>query len=95
MNIAVYHNLPSGGGKRALYEQVRRIAALHTVDVYTLSCAEHAFCDLRPYVREHHIEPFEPGHLFEHPIGRLNQGVRALDLRRLDRRQSDVGRAYR
>lgn len=84
MNIAVYHNLPSGGGKRALYEQVRRLAQRHTVDVYTLYCAEHDFCDLRPYVRAYHVETFEPGRLYEHPIGRLNQGVRTLDLRRLD-----------
>ncbi|MHB1319469.1 MAG: glycosyltransferase family 4 protein [Anaerolineae bacterium] len=87
MNIAVYHNLPSGGGKRALYEQVRRLAARHTVDVYTLSCAEHDFCDLRPYVRAYYVEPFGPGRLYKHPLGRLNQGVRVLDLRRLDRQQ--------
>lgn len=26
MKIAIYHNLPSGGGKRALYEMTRRLA---------------------------------------------------------------------
>ena len=27
MNIAIYHNLPSGGGKRALHELARRLSA--------------------------------------------------------------------
>lgn len=85
MKIAVFHNLPSGGGKRALHEQVRRLAQRHTVDVYTLSCAEHGFGDLRPHCREHRIYPFQPGRLYQRPIGRLNQGVRTLDLVRLDR----------
>jgi len=87
MKIAVYHSLPSGGGKRALYEMARRLADRHTLDVYTLSTAEHDFCDLRPYSRRHVAFPFTPLPLARSPFGRLNQGIRAFDLLRLRRLQ--------
>ena len=83
MRIALYHNLPSGGAKRTLMEATRRLAARHEVDAYTLSCAEHDFADIRPWVREHHVFPFEPSQLFESPFGRLNQLLRCSDLLRL------------
>ncbi len=83
MNLAIYHNLPSGGGKRALYEMTKRLAARHRVGVYTLSTAEHDFGDLRPFVERHVIIPFQPLPLARRPFGRLNQGIRTLDLLRL------------
>ncbi len=83
MKIAIYHNLPSGGGKRALYEMTTRLAAKHEVDVYTLSVAEHDFCDLRPHCKRHVVFPFRPLPLARRPFGRLNQGMRSLDLLRL------------
>ena len=85
MKLVVFHNLPSGGGKRALYEMVRRLAERHVVDVFSLSCAEHRFCDIRPHVRQYVIHPFKPSPLCHSPFGRLNQGIRAYDLLRLDR----------
>ena len=75
MNIAIYHNLPSGGGKRALYEMIRRLVDRHAVDVFTLSTADHDFCDLRPLVRQHQVFPFTPWGLLGSPFGRLNQGI--------------------
>ena len=83
MRIAVYHNLPSGGAKRALYEQARRLAARHDLDVFTLTTANHSFCDLRPLVQKHKEYEFSPLTLFSPPFGLLNHGVRLLDLRRL------------
>lgn len=90
MKLAVYHNLPSGGGKRALYEMTRRLAPRHEVDAYTLSCAEHDFCDLRPFVRRHVVFPFRPLPLARRPFGRLNQGIRVADLLRLDAQQRRI-----
>ena len=92
MKIAIYHNLPSGGGKRALYEMTRRLAPRHTVDVYTLSTADHEFCDLRPLAHRHHVTPFAPLKLARRPFGRLNQGLRTLDLFRVRQVQRDVAR---
>lgn len=90
MRIAVYHNLPSGGGKRALHEMTRRLAARHEISVYTLSTAEHDFCDLRPHCTQHVIFPFRPLPLARRPFGRLNQGIRSLDLLLLETVQRQI-----
>jgi glycosyltransferase involved in cell wall biosynthesis len=84
MQIAIYHELTSGGAKRATYEIVRRLARAHTVDVYTVSSADLDYCDLRPIVRRHTIAPFQPLPLLSSPLGRLNQLQRWRDLRRLE-----------
>ena len=83
MKVAIYHNLPGGGAKRALFEMARRLAESHDLDVFTLSSAEHDFCDLRPFCNRHEIIPFQPLPLAQRPWGRLNQGIRAVDLLRL------------
>ena len=85
MRVAIYHNLPSGGAKRTLYQMTRRLAESHVIDVYTLSTADHGFCDLRPFVRHHHTVSFETWPLFSSPFGLLNHGVRTADIRRLRR----------
>lgn len=101
MQMAIFHDLPSGGAKRAVYEVARRLAANHDVDVYTLSTAEHSFCDLRPLVRHHEVFDFVPTPPHASPLGRLNQWRRSKDLDRLaflsqriaaeiDRRRYDI-----
>lgn len=90
MRIAIYHNLPSGGGKRALYEMTRHLVEKHDVDVYTLSAAEHDFCDLRTHCQRHVIFPFQPLPLARRPFGRLNQSIRSLDLLRLRTLQRQI-----
>src|SRR4030042_462553 len=51
MKIAIYHNLPSGGAKRALYEYVVRLKNKHEFDLYNLSTSNEDFLDLRPHVK--------------------------------------------
>ena len=84
MRIALFHNLPSGGAKRAIYEWVRRLVGKHTIDVYSLSTADHAFCDIRPFVHKYNIYSFAPRKIFRSPLGRLNQLQRWRDLGNLD-----------
>lgn len=50
MKIAVVHNLPAGGQKRALYNQVRLLSRNHQLDLYTLSSTNCKFKSLKPYV---------------------------------------------
>lgn len=57
-----------------------RLAANHEIDVFTLSTAEHDFCDVRPYVQRHEVFDFHPRKLFKSPFGRLNQLQRWRDL---------------
>lgn len=84
MRIAVYHELPSGGAKRALFEAVRRLAERHIVDVFTVTGADHDFCDLRPFVHAHRLANFEPRPQIRPPAARLNALARWRDLHRLE-----------
>jgi len=44
MKIAVFHNLPSGGAKRALYSFVKYLTKSgHLVDVFVPSTADETF----------------------------------------------------
>lgn len=85
MKIAVYHDLPSGGAKRTLYESMKRLSQRHTLDVYTLDTADKKFCDLREFTNAEQVFRFAPSKLFTTPFGRLNQFQRWKDLLKLDR----------
>ncbi len=57
MRIAVWHNLPSGGGKRALYDHVRGLVARgHEVEVWCPPTADLEFLPLAPLVPEHVVD---------------------------------------
>ena len=92
MRIALYHNLPSGGAKRAVYEWVRRLAAEHTIDVYSLTTADHAFCDIRPFASKHKVYEFSTRRLLQSPFGRLNQMERWQDLGDLNKLHQKIAK---
>ena len=53
MRIAVWHNLPSGGGKRALYEHVRGLAARgHTLEAFCPASADTGYLPLTDLISE-------------------------------------------
>ncbi|MCB0058533.1 MAG: glycosyltransferase family 4 protein [Caldilineaceae bacterium] len=61
MNIALYHNLPSGGARRAMVEMARELAARgHTVDEWCPETADLAFLPLDGVVRRTVVLPFRP-----------------------------------
>ena len=54
MRIAVWHNLPSGGGKRALYDHVRELVARgHDVTAWCPPTADSRYLPLKTIVTEH------------------------------------------
>ena len=54
MRVAFWHNLPSGGAKRAVYEQVSGLAARgHTVEVWSPPTADLQFLPLSDVAPEH------------------------------------------
>lgn len=56
MRIAVWHNLPSGGGKRALYYHVRGLVERgHDVECWSLDTADHSYLPLTEFAPEHVI----------------------------------------
>ena len=55
MKIAVFHNLPSGGAKRALYNNVDFLAKNHEVDVFIPSTANEDYLPLKDIVNNLNI----------------------------------------
>ena len=54
MRIAVWHNLPGGGGKRALYEHVRGLIQRgHYVEAWCPPTASQTYLPLSPMIKEH------------------------------------------
>jgi glycosyltransferase involved in cell wall biosynthesis len=51
MRIAIFHNLPSGGAKRSLYEFVKRLCPAHDVDLFRFDVTDESFLDLRNLVK--------------------------------------------
>jgi glycosyltransferase involved in cell wall biosynthesis len=80
MRIALFHNTPTGGAKRAIHEWTSRLNARHCVDAFTLSTSDHSFCDIRPHTNKYTVFDFSPNALFRSPWGRLNQLQRWRDL---------------
>jgi glycosyltransferase involved in cell wall biosynthesis len=56
MKIAVWHNLPSGGGKRALYYHVRGLVQRgHTVESWCPTTADQRYLPLRGLIKENTV----------------------------------------
>jgi glycosyltransferase involved in cell wall biosynthesis len=59
MKIAIIHNQPSGGGRRALHGFCRFLSARHLIDIYTLSTSDQGLDD-RCVARNLFVFPWEP-----------------------------------
>lgn len=57
MKIAVFHNLPSGGAKRALYGNVNFLAENNNIDVFIPSTANEEYLPLKDVVNKLRIFP--------------------------------------
>ena len=90
MRIALFFNVPSGGAKRTIYEAIKRLSTRHHIDVFTFTTANHEFADIRPFVQDYHIFEYHPSRLLSSPFGRLNNGLRMLDIRRMNQQSKDV-----
>jgi glycosyltransferase involved in cell wall biosynthesis len=55
LTIAVFHNLPSGGAKRSLFEWLKRLSQKHTLDLYSYAQTSEDYLDIRPFVRRRYI----------------------------------------
>ena len=59
MKLAVYHNHPSGGARRALYGFCRELARRHSLDVYTLTSADQVMLRDEEFARTVIRVPYE------------------------------------
>jgi len=79
MKIAVWHNLPSGGGKRALHHQIRGLVERgHRVEAWCPPTADADYLALRDLVPEHVVPLAPPGTLerrlpYQRKVGRLRR----------------------
>lgn len=68
LRIAIWHNLPSGGGKRQLYSHVKGLVERgHYVESWCPDSADQNFLPLRSLIKENVI-PFRRSHKYFHDI---------------------------
>jgi glycosyltransferase involved in cell wall biosynthesis len=61
MKIAIWHNLPSGGGKRALYDHVKGLLARgHTLESWCPPTADQTYLPLNNLIKENVVPLNEP-----------------------------------
>jgi glycosyltransferase involved in cell wall biosynthesis len=90
MKIAIFHNLPSGGAKRALYEYMRLLSSAgHKLDIFTLSTANNSFLPLSKFANHEFVFDYSFSGKSHLRILFLTQYIcliqRLMSLRRLDR----------
>jgi glycosyltransferase involved in cell wall biosynthesis len=87
VNIAVWHNLPSGGGKRALYHHVKGLLGRgHTVECWCPSTAERTYLPLSDLTPEHTIPLRRPNPTHGSAWRLATYHLDALRLRRQSRK---------
>lgn len=64
MKIAVFHNLPSGGAKRAIFELTKRLRKNNEFDIFKLSCSNDKFLDINPFAKKTFTFNYELGNNF-------------------------------
>jgi glycosyltransferase involved in cell wall biosynthesis len=93
MRIAIYHNLPSGGARRAMVEMVKGLVARgHTVDEYCLETADLSFLPLEGIVRNTTVLPFQPRGVAKRRVPLLTPYITAARLTSDLRAISGVGK---
>src|SRR3989338_355986 len=58
MNLAVVHNLPAGGQKKALYYQLKYLSQNHEIDLYEVSTADQGFYPVKSFLRNYFVEKY-------------------------------------
>lgn len=58
MRIAIFHNIPSGGAKRVVYEHAKELVKTEEVDLYYLSYNKEEFLDSRSYANNSYAYKF-------------------------------------
>jgi glycosyltransferase involved in cell wall biosynthesis len=86
MKIAVWHNLPSGGGKRALLSHVKGLVERgHHLEVWCPPTADLSYCPLGEFSREHIVPLSWPENLGSKIVGGLRHGPSLGKINAMDR----------
>lgn len=68
MNLAVVHNLPAGGQKKALYYQLKYLSQNHEIDLYTLSTSDESFYPANSFLRKYFVEKYNQPEKFPRSV---------------------------
>lgn len=80
LRIAIFHNLPSGGAKRALHNFMRLLNEMgHSLDLHNLTTSEEQFLPLAPFAKQ----VFSVDFSWIEPRPRANIVVKLVNLTRL------------
>jgi glycosyltransferase involved in cell wall biosynthesis len=91
MRIAVYHNQPSGGARRALHGFCKELALRNELDIFTLSSSDQHLIDDHDVGRPVVVLPYEPRPQAKFGLY-LNDLQWVRSLRELDRVNADAAR---
>lgn len=82
MRIAVWHNLPSGGGKRALYNHIRALKERgHYLEAWTSDLSAKDYLPLTDLVTEHILpvkDIISESYKYTNPIKRIQKQIASL-----------------
>jgi glycosyltransferase involved in cell wall biosynthesis len=71
LRIAVWHNLPTGGGKRALHMHVKGLHARgHRIRIYSTTAAAHHYLPLAPYAESEALLSLPPAPTLQRSLAR-------------------------
>lgn len=59
MKIAVFYNLPPGGAKRVLFEEVKNLSKKHELHLFEFTSTDEVFLDLKPFCKSIKPYPFQ------------------------------------
>ena len=94
LKIAVFHNLPSGGAKRALHDHVKYLASSgHEVDVFVPETANETFLPLKEIVDNFKIFPLKTDFLrswLYHRLDHKAPGTTRISIKALESVQKDI-----
>lgn len=62
MKIALFHNIPTGGAKRVVYEEVKYFSKKNRVDLYTYTSNAELVWNLEPFVKKVYRFDFDLDH---------------------------------
>lgn len=82
--IAVFHNLPSGGAKRVLFENIKGLQSDFDFYLYDLKGPYDNFLNVKTLAKETSTFEFKEIPLLPKPFGFLNSFCRIIDLFRLN-----------
>ncbi len=82
--IAVFHNLPSGGAKRVLFENLKGLKDYYDFYLYDLRGPYDDFLSIKPLCKKTFTFEFKETPLLPRPFGFLNSFCRLYDILRLN-----------